>query len=33
MSGGMKLPNQEKIRILGNIGSWHHQTRGDERKN
>ena len=38
----MKLPSQENIRIcgekgnvqiLGNIGSWHHQTSGDERKN
>ena len=34
----MKVPNQEKIRALGgkeilwNIGSWHHQTSGDERK-
>ena len=39
---GMKLPNQDKIRtlgkkgtlqILGDTGSWHDQTRGDERKN
>ena len=39
---GIERPNQEKIRmlgrkgnlqILGNIGSGHHQTRGDERKN
>ena len=39
----MELPNEDKIRtlarrngnlqILGHLGSWHHQTSGDERKN
>ena len=37
----MELPNQDKIitlgekenlKILGDIGNWHHQTSGDERK-
>ena len=42
MTEGIELPNQEKnrnirrkcnLQILGNIGSGHHQTSGDERKN
>ena len=24
--------NNNKEKLLGNIGSWHHQTSGDERK-
>ena len=41
MTEGMKLPNQEKIRMLGEEeiiiyleknGSWHHQTVGNENK-
>ena len=42
LKDGMEPPNQDKIRtlgkkenlqILGYLGSWHHQTSGDERKN
>ena len=42
LTDGMELPNQDKIRtlgekknrqILGKLGGWHHQTSGDERKN
>ena len=38
MTEGVELPNQVVIRkgnlqILGDTGSWHHQTSGNERKN
>ena len=42
MTEGIELPNKEKdqnnqrkrkLQVLGNIGSGHHQTSRDERKN
>ena len=29
----LNAQRRENVQILGNIGSWHHQTSGDERKN
>ena len=42
LTGGMELPNQDKIKnarrkrdlqILGHLGGWHNQTSGIERQN